>query len=523
MEQNVTDMLTTLETTLKQAILLHRSGNLGQAEALYNSLIMQFPKGPDAYHLLGTLYHQKGEHRIAIELIKKALKINPRKAVFHNNIGHAYRESGEAQDAEKSFRKAIKLKSNYTSAMNNLGGMILEKGNISSAISVFKKILKIDPAYHPARHNLGNAYYEKGENEKAILCYRTVMQQNPNYTKAARNLAETKKFREEDEDYKRLEKLAVNPDFSGENKANVLFAFAKAQEDLKKNKEAFTTYLKANRTYRDTYQLFFDQIVHEFDEIKSTITEDFYKKHQGDGTQSSRPIFVLGMPRSGTSLVEQILSSHPQVYGAGEVHAFNKTCFNLIREKGKRPFSEAFDNCQSTFIQDLGNDYIRQLKALPTKASFVVDKMPQNFLYVGLIKLILPQAKIIHCRRAAEDTCLSIFKKHFVDQQAYAYDLEELGRYYTLYLDLMAHWRTLLGDDLYDIDYEALVTDQKNETGKLLRYCGLDWHDACLEFHKTKRAVRTASTDQVRQPMYQSSIQAWRKYEEELKPLLDKL
>lgn len=513
-----------IKTTLDQAVKLHDAGQWEQAETIYRNVIQQFPQTAEAYNLLGTLYHHKGKHRVAVELTKKAIKLSPKIALYYNSLGNALRESGEGREAEKAFRKALKIKPDYTSAMNNLGGSVLAKGNISSAISVFIKTLKINPEYYPARHNLGVAYFEKGENDKALDCYRTVMKQKPSYTKSVRNLAETKKFKNQDADFKHLEELARNNNFGGEDKANILFSFAKAQDDQQLSKPAFETYLKANRAFRNTFQYSIDQTRKDFDEIKASINKDFFETYREESKESretsSKPVFVLGMPRSGTSLVEQILSSHPKVFGAGELNFVAKIYFHLIREKGTRNFSDAFSNCDSSFLKDLGNNYNRQISELPTKLPFIVDKMPRNFIYAGLLKIMLPNAKIIHCRRSPEDTCLSIFKKIFVGQQHFAYNLEELAQYYNLYLDMMDHWRDLLGDDLYEINYEDLISDQKKQTENLLSHCGLEWHDACLDFHKTKRLVRTASTDQVRQPLYQTSVQAWKKYEGQLGPLI---
>ncbi len=512
-----------INQALTQAVQLHTSGQLNKAEAIYRQVLAQNPKNSDCYNLLGTLYHQQGKQRIAIELIEKAIKIGPKKSMYYNNLGNAYREAGEGRIAEKAFRKALKIDPKYASAMNNLGGSLLAAGNLPAAITTFQKTLKLDPTFYPARHNLGNAFYEKGENEKAIACYRQVLAEAPDYTKAARNLSEAKKFTSKDEDFLLLEKMANNPDYQGENKANVLFAFAKVQEDLKEFKPAFSTYIEANAAHRATYKYQISETAAELEEIRNTITHKFFSDNSNAGMSSAKPIFIFGMPRSGTSLVEQILSSHPKVYGAGELYSLEKTYFHMIRHKGDRSFAQAFDTEPQSFLKDLGKSYLRDLPVAASKASFVTDKMPRNFIYAGLIKLILPQAKLIHCRRSPEDTCLSIFKRYFVGRQKFAYDMKELAQYYNLYLEHMAYWRNLLNDDMHEIQYESLIEDQRAETEKLINYVGLEWDDACLNFHETRRVVRTASTDQVRQPIYKSSVQGWKKYETQLAPLIETL
>ncbi|WP_025898049.1 tetratricopeptide repeat-containing sulfotransferase family protein [Sneathiella glossodoripedis] len=512
-----------INQALTQAVQLHTSGQLDKAETIYRQILAQAPKNSDCYNLLGTLYHQRGKQRIAVELIEKAIKIGPKKAMYYNNLGNAYREAGENRLAEKAFRKALKIDPKYASALNNLGGSLLASGNLASAASTFQKVLKLDPKFYPARHNLGNVYYEGGDTEKAIICYRQVLKEAPDYTKAARNLSEAKKFTEKDDDYVLLQKMAEKTDYTGENKANVLFAFAKAQEDLKEYETAFETYIQANKAHRETFKYDISETAAELQEIRETISEEYFSNHLNDGQPNNRPIFIFGMPRSGTSLVEQILSSHSKVFGAGELYSLEKTYFHMIRKKGDRTFRQAFIEEGPTFLKDLGKSYLRDLPASGSKAAFITDKMPRNFIYAGLIKLILPQAKLIHCKRSPEDTCLSIFKRYFVGQQKFAYDLAELGQYYNLYLEHMAYWRDLLGESLFEIQYENLIANQETETRKLLEYSGLEWEDACLEFHKTRRVVRTASTDQVRQPIYTSSIEGWRRYETQLAPLLKEL
>lgn len=508
-----------ITAALDQAVKLHDAGNLDQAEVIYRNILAKFPKTADAYNLLGTIYHQRGRHQVAVDLINKALEIDKKKARFYNNLGNALRGCGEMKNAEKAFRKAVKIKPKYASARNNLGTSLLVAGNLSSAISTYQKTLKIKPDFYAARHNLGNAYYEKGDIDKAVHCYREVLDQAPLYTKAARNLAESKKFIEKDSDFERLRHLADNNTLTGEDKANALFAYAKANDDLKDPKTAFDLYLSANKAHRGTYKYDPEDDRKLMVDIRSVITPDFLDQHRNDGIAEPGPIFILGMPRSGTSLVEQILASHPTVHGAGELYFMEQIVFYDVREKGTKTFSEGLENATAEKITSLAKSYLDRQQHLPVKADFIIDKMPRNFLYTGLIKAILPNAKIIHCRRQAEDSCLSIFKKYFVGQQQFAYDLEELGKFYNNYLDHMDYWRDIMPDGFYEIDYEKLISGQRTETEKLLAYCGLQWDDACLDFHKTKRVVRTASTDQVRQPIYTSSVEAWKKYEKELAPL----
>ena len=230
------------------------------------------------------------------------------------------------------------------------------------------------------------------------------------------------------------------------------------------------------------------------------------------------------MPRSGTTLVEQILASHPKVHRAGELNYLHRVVTSRFTKIDDARFAESLNQASTGDFSGAGGEYIRMIRERADSAGFITDKMPLNFHLIGMIKLMLPNAKIIHCCRDPLDTCLSIFKNYFsFDGHYYAYDLDEIGRYYNLYRDLMRHWRHVLPGFIYDIQYENLVAEQEKQSRALLAYCGLEWDDACLEFHKTDRPVQTASSAQVRRPIYKDSVQSWKRYENQLAPLRDVL
>ena len=230
------------------------------------------------------------------------------------------------------------------------------------------------------------------------------------------------------------------------------------------------------------------------------------------------------MPRSGTTLVEQILASHPEVYGAGELNYLNRVITSCFKNIEDARFTESVHQANISDFSDAGDQYIGLLRKRADAERFIIDKMPMNFRFIGMIKLMIPNAKIIHCCRDSRDTCLSIFKTCFsANSHYYAYDLGELGRYHNLYRDLMTHWGAVLPDFIYHIHYEDMVADQEKQSRAMLAYCGLEWDDACLAFHKTDRPVQTASAAQVRRPIYKDSVQSWKRYENQLAPLLEVL
>ncbi len=229
------------------------------------------------------------------------------------------------------------------------------------------------------------------------------------------------------------------------------------------------------------------------------------------------------MPRSGTTLVEQILASHPDVYGGGELGDLKRIITSYFGMEDDTGFADKIRQTESEYFIGAGDEYVTSVRNHFNTDKFITDKMPGNFKFIGMIRLMLPNAKVIHCRRDPLDTCLSIFKNYFSKSHYYAYDLTELGKYYNLYRDLMKHWHSVLPDFIYDIQYEDVVADQEKQSRALLEHCGLEWDDACLEFHRTDRPVMTASASQVRRPIYKDSVQSWKRYENWLAPLLDVL
>ena len=255
-----------------------------------------------------------------------------------------------------------------------------------------------------------------------------------------------------------------------------------------------------------------------------TVTETLVARFDGAGYNSDLPIFILGMPRSGTTLVEQILASHPSIHGAGELKDLSGIAFGLPHRLGSsQPFPECVAEVDAGRWRELGEAYVQGIRKHAAGMERITDKMPSNYHFVGLIHLMLPSAQIIHCVRDPVDTCLSCYKTLFVKTQEFSYDLTELGRHYRQYDRLMQHWKTVLPGRMLDVRYEDVVSDLEGVARRLVEFCGLEWNEACLEFYKTERPVRTASAVQVRRPIYQTSIEYWRRYERHLGPLFQAL
>jgi Sulfotransferase family len=295
------------------------------------------------------------------------------------------------------------------------------------------------------------------------------------------------------------------------------FALGKACDDIGQSGEAFGHWLAGNTLKRQ--QIDYDEAttLEELDQVRAVYTSEFIQASQGTGHPSSVPIFIMGMPRSGSTLIEQILASHPRVFGAGELHdlaaAVESTTMGSGGSAGRREK-----------MQDIGARYIAAIERLAPGADRITDKLPQNFIFAGLIHLALPNAAIIHTIRDPIDTCLSCFSTMFTAEQNFTYDLAELGRYYRHYQSLMVHWhRVLPPSRILDVRYEDVVADLEGQARRIVAHCGLDWDPQCLAFHKTERIVRTASATQVRQPIYKDAVGRWRQYAEFLAPLMVEL
>ena len=389
----------------------------------------------------------------------------------------------------------------------------------------YERALAIDPNHAEAHNNLGNILKDQGKFDDAMAHYGRAIAIRPDYAEAHYNRAEIKTFHPGDAELEALEALAGRDDLSPNQALHIHFALAKALEDCGDYAGAFEHLRKGNDLKRR--QINYDEPAPSkfFQRISTVFDRSLFDRFQGEGDPSSVPIFVLGMPRSGSTLIEQILASHPQIHGAGELADLEIAASTVLSCSGKPvPFPECVPALDGAALRRIGQSYLARLPALAEGKVRIVDKLPANFLRIGLIRLILPNARIIHTMRDPIDTCVSCYSKLFTSGQDFTYDLAELGRYYRCYRDLMTHWRSVLPPGaMLDVSYEDVVDDLPGQARRLIDYCGLPWDDRCISFHRTSRPVKTASAVQVRKPLFRSSLQRWRKYEAGLGPLLHEL
>ncbi len=475
---------------------------------------------PDALFAAAVRAHQAGDLATAARLYGDAITLRPAFADALNNLGIALRGLGHLDAAADAYDRAVAAGPGYAEAYQNLGIVRREQGRLDDAVASFLRAIELKPDYAKAYSNLGVALQELGRADEAVQAFDVALILTPNAAHAWHAKSELKRFTAGDPDIAKM-RAALDVASTPDDRILLEFALAKALMDSGDADQAFDHYAAANGEKRETfdYDLYADLIAME--EIATVFSPQLMRGFAGGGHSSARPVFVVGMPRSGTTLAEQILASHPLARGAGELGQLQGVIEAALGADGypaRAPFLTADD------LAALGAAYVGATNDLAHGVARLVDKMPGNIRYAGLIHLMLPNARIIHCRRDPMDVGLSCWTKLFTGHQPFAYDLEELGLYQLGEQQLAEHWGRFLPTDRYtEVVYETLVGDLETEARRLVAFCGLEWDDACLDFHQTQRAVRTASAQQVRQPLYTSSIGRWRAYAAHLKPLADAL
>jgi tetratricopeptide (TPR) repeat protein len=409
------------------------------------------------------------------------------------------------------------------------------------AIKNYEKALAIKPDYAVAHYNLGIVLKEFGQRDTAVKSFEKALAIQPNYVKAHHGLSSLKKFTENDPQITLMESLLSNSNLSQSDRKQLCFALAKAYEDLGNQDELFKFLHEGNRLCKEESDYSLDEAKNLFSFIKGLFSTlpTVIEQSLSFEPSTKRPIFIVGMPRSGTTLVEQIISSHHAVYGAGEL-ATLPTVIGPIVENNltqgssiasttigdmKLNIANTYNLPEEAFLS-IRQQYLDELSRFDfdVPENVITDKLPLNFQYIGFILSAFPEAKIVHLKRDARATCWSNYQCFFINKEnGYSYNLDDLTGFYVLYKDLMDFWHELFPDKIYDICYEDLTTNQEEETRRLLQYCELDWDENCLNFHKNKRAVKTASSLQVREKMYQGSSEAWKKHEAYLQPLIKAL
>jgi tetratricopeptide (TPR) repeat protein len=505
---------------------LHKSGRNEHAIAHFERAITIQPDYADAHFNLANILQRRNRLGDAIMHYGKVLAVQPQNYAACNNLAAVMKKLGRFGEAIALYKSALTINPGYADAYYNLGTVFLDLDRNEDAIRQSEKALQLDPSMALAHNNIGVALQALGHIEDAGRAYEKALQLAPRQAAVHLNLAYLRRFTAGDPRVAAMEKLADDvATLDTENQISLHFALGKAFADLGQHEKSFRHLRDGNALKRAQSAYDENEVLGRFERIRATFTPELIQQKSGKGHPSGVPVFVVGMPRSGTTLVEQILASHSRVCGAGEIETFFQAMAKFRYRNGiAAEFPDFVSAMSPEALHGLGSDYIALTKSAAPAKDRIVNKLPLNFKYVGLIHLAMPNARIVHIRRDPVDTCFSCFSLLFTGDQPFAYDLGELGRYYRSYAALMEHWRNVLPRGvMIEVQYEDLVTDIEGQARAVVDHCGLDWEDACLAFYKTLRPVKTASSVQVREPVYRTSIGRWRQFENFLQPLIQAL
>jgi tetratricopeptide (TPR) repeat protein len=518
MKLDLTPTKTGIAETLARGLAFYRQKRFKEAEYCYQLVLRQFPNHPQALNFLGLLAVEAKRLDEAVRLLTLAVKHAPKDPTIRNNLGNVYLLDDQYDKAAANFRKALTLDPKLIPTLVSLGKAYRKLGKGEEARSTFERALALAPANVEAELGLAETLVEIGALGEAEDRFRAFLKREPHNPRALLGFAVAHKFTPADPEITAVEALLSCEEQRARNAVTLHHAAGKMFHDLKRHDEAFAEFKASKDAAKADYDLkaYADFVAR----MKETFDRAFFASRMGFGHASEIPVFVVGMPRSGTTLTEQILASHPLIWGAGERSDFNDILKDMQFDAIRSPnFPQSIRDVPAKSIRELGNRYIESIGRGVRGALRIINKLPHNFEYLGLIALAFPNARIIHCRRDPLDNCLSCYMQSFNESHAYNRDLETLGLYYREYHRLMEHWKAVLPIRIFDLPYEDMVADQETVSRSLIEFVGLEWDDACLAFHDTERSVSTPSRWQVRQPIYKSSIKAWRAYERHLGPL----
>lgn len=531
-----------------------RLGDLPRAQESYQRALLLRPEYAEVYSNLASLLSGQGRIDEAITSAKRAIDINPQLADAYLNLADIELSRMRYPDALRWVNALLAFSPQHVGALTALAQITIGDERYEDAVASARQALAIAPDSANAHKILGKALQalgqyneaeqayiqaaalpgtvaeealiaravllmEIGDKAAATAAFEQALQRFPDSPRVIAARCDNKFYRADDPDIAVMESaLAGEPPLPVNEKMMLHFSLGKAWLDVGDSDRAFSHLHQGNAFKRASFHYDAAHTDAWVKNIAAVFTPALMAQFRAAGTASNRPVFIVGMPRSGTTLIEQILASHPDIYGAGELRALNRA----VTRKGR--FPDDVPRWSRSDFAYIGADYLEQVSQLAPDALRVIDKLPANFLYAGLIPLLLPGARIIHCRRDPVDTCLSCYSKLFAGEQLFAYQLDELGQFYRAYQELMAHFRQLLPpENFIEVDYEAVVEDLEGQARRLIDFMNLPWDDACLTFHETRRTVRTASVAQVRQPIYTSSRGRWQRHAAHLDPLLNAL
>jgi len=498
-----------------------------RGEALCKEVLQVDPEHVGAKEFLINRALESGRARWAEELARSLVRKMPEQSKWWLKLSSALARQDQLVEAQQAVQQVLSIEPELEEAQMLLGSIFARDNRFAEALGQYDAVLQQNPANIAALAQKGSALKTLGRQDESIQCLRRCLELDSSFGEAAWSLSNLKTYRFSDREVTTIEGLLANQELKDKDVVHFNYALGKAYEHRQQWRQAFDAYQAANRVKQKSANWSADDFTAQVDQIIATFTPQLLEQHRDSGVDDSTAIFILGLPRSGSTLQEQILASHSQVEGTRELPYIPWIAQRLNRKPNpmcRDNYPLGATQLEADQWQLLGKQFLFQAQRhRQTDAPFFIDKLPNNFLYVGLILLAMPNAKIINTVRNPMDNCFGCFKQLWAEGQNFTYDLKDLGRYYRDYHRLMAHWQAIFGDKIYSVNYEAVVADLDTNVKALLDYCDLPMEEQCLRFHETERAVNTASSEQVRQPIYTSAVAYWKHFEGHLQPLKDAL
>ena len=507
---------------LQSGIGLQHQRRFVEAERIYQGILHRLPEHPDALHLMGTLAVEANYMDVAVDYFERAVKRRPKHPEYLSNLGNAYLDSGNFDLAVTTLRKALDSSPSLIEALCNLARAHRRNNKAANGLPYLERALRIAPDHPLVAVGFGETLRDLGRMDEAADYFRRSIRQGSSVAQSYQGLSSTRKFQDGDVEFAEIEAILSGSELSDGEREQYHHALGKMCNDARRHDDAMRHFQRAKESSGRRFNII--QYRKAIDIIESLFTPRFFHERHDFGDPTELPVFIVGMPRSGTTLTEQIAASHPQIHGAGELSDIRKFA-NLLGYSHAHPdnFVAGIKAMTADQSRELAGQYLRRLRKQSVSALRITDKMPHNFEMLGLIALLFPKARIVHCRRDAIDTCVSCFMNQFSESHGYNADLTNVGLYYREYDRLMGHWRRVLPLSMLEHNYEELTEAQEPASRRLIAHLGLDWDDACLNYFETDRTVGTISRWQVRQPIYRSSVKRWTNYEAHLGPLFTAL
>ncbi|MCB2183412.1 MAG: sulfotransferase [Desulfobulbaceae bacterium] len=495
-------------------------GRLDEAILFFKKTLQFNPEHAEASNNLGNTLHLQGKTHDALPYYQSACDLVPLAPEVLFNYGSALYQEGYINKSIEILTQATRIDASHFKAFASLGVAYQAQNNLDKAFSCLERAIELNPHYQEAHRFLGLVLKDQGNMDGALHKFRSILRDDPQDAFTRYLLSRYTKYTSEDEaEVPFLLSLLDAHDTSNDDAIFLHFSLGKIFDDLKQYEKAFHHYTLANRKKRESLNRISISPGIDLKGIKEVFTPQLFSRYH-PVSSSELPVFIIGMPRSGTTLVEQICASHSLVHGAGELKMIRGVVEGLKAQYKKKGYPHCLNSLAPETLDTIANTYLEELKAgCPKNISRITDKMPTNFIELGLIRLIFPRTKIIHCLRDPLDTCLSNFFQNFEEGNECSFDLVELAYYYRKYREVMQFWQTALPGRIFEIRYENLVENVEEESKRLIDFLGLEWQESCLAFFKTKRMVHTSSDWQVRQPIYNKSVRRWKNYEKFLEPL----